>query len=60
MWLRLFLRPQLILPLDLLDIAALHHLGQDTLIEQLLDVEIFYLRIAQSDDLLGGLQTLWV
>ena len=40
------LRPEFVFSLDLLDVAALDHLGEDTLIQKFLDIELADLGIA--------------
>src|ERR1044072_2503013 len=49
---------QVVFSLDLLDVATLDDLGQDTLIQKFLDVELGDLGIAQRNDLLDGFQNL--
>ena len=55
---RLLLGSNLILPLDPLHVPALDYLGENALIEKILDTIFCYFRIAQSDEFLDGFQVL--
>jgi hypothetical protein len=54
------LRSKLIPSFDLLHVSALDDLGEDALIEKILNIEFGYFGIAQSDDFLDGSQALTV